>query len=797
MKSDSARAIALGLSTITLASTVTFPVQAEASENSESLVLTPSDNEVSTEQSEEATVVQEAETLSESVNDTVLDTVNDTEVPEAVSAKDNIEEATEAVNNIEKAKEAMDDSVNQQETVSDIADDAAAVAEENAAAASSAADNAKADVVAKDTSKAEAVIIISETEKSVEQAANSFDEARASYDNALNSLEAAKDDYMVAVEAYNSNKNKATSDLAKANDDLAKAEAKMAQMQKELEAARQALVDAGAEALVAADDNKADAASYVETIVKYYYVPKQELSDGQHIADFTVGENNGDYISISYNVVDDAGNILRNVTADYGYTIDKATGEISIFDNKLYYEYTNADGQVVRLTKEEAANLENNRIEIGKYWTATGAYIPRYEEQAVYQGFIPFFNYSDAKAIAQGKEEIESLYATSPWHYNANADFVEGTKTPLLVSYALNIKYNVSYDQVETYYIGANKIDYATLVDQYAKSGRRVISSSYELRQGIVRYIQEYKISDDIAGTEFDSYKEAIAAVVKEAGEQYGASNIDIANSTQLAVKENTKYADVFEKHINEGAALFRSLGKDYTSYITNVRAQLLEYTRLLSEVSAARTGYADAKAKVANLQGSIEKLNNADDVATAVQLAELQAKLDKAKIKLDIAKDNLDSAKESLSEAKLLFNKRFNTAPAVPTTNSVQEEIIEAIPIEETEVEKPEELEELIEENERKPVNRQNNNNNSSTSENSLSDGQSEEGNVPSEDNIENTIITIPEEETPKAITVAGLLARGKWFIGLAGVSTAGIGVAVLEAKHRAAIKLLDKLNQ
>ena len=52
-------------------------------------------------------------------------------------------------------------------------------------------------------------------------------------------------------------------------------------------------------------------------------------------------------------------------------------------------------------------------------------------------------------------------------------------------------------------------------------------------------------------------------------------------------------------------------------------------------------------------------------------------------------------------------------------------------------------------------------------------------------------------EEESSTSITLAGLMEHGKWFVGLAGVSSAGVGVGVLEAKRRAAMKIIDKLNQ
>ncbi len=56
---------------------------------------------------------------------------------------------------------------------------------------------------------------------------------------------------------------------------------------------------------------------------------------------------------------------------------------------------------------------------------------------------------------------------------------------------------------------------------------------------------------------------------------------------------------------------------------------------------------------------------------------------------------------------------------------------------------------------------------------------------------------VTIQDEEAPKGVTLAGIMERGKWFVALGGVSVAGAGVGVLEAKRRAAMKILDKLNQ
>lgn len=792
MKYSSARAIACGLSTISLTGMVAVPVQAEASDESESLFGVSQDTPVEEIiYNDESAAYDEANSLSESIEETLPNNVNNTELPEATEAQEDIKDAAEAVSNIDKSKQAMDEAVGQQEGIISDADEKSETIDNSAKEAYEEANKAAEAVVDKNTSKNEAETLIADAEKTVEQASNDFEDAEASYNKALNDFVAAKEDYQTAVAAYNSNKEKALNDLGEAEASLSEAEAKLQKMQAELEAARQGLVDAGAEALIAAEDNHADVTAYVETVVKYYYIPNKELKDGQQISQFQVLASNDKFVSISYDVVDENGNILRTVTADYGYDVDKATGEISLYDNKLYYEYTDANGQVVRITKDQASELENNRIEIGKYWTATGFYIPRYKQEASYYGTISYINYSDAKAIAQGKAAVAENYVDNPFYYNTDIQYKEGTKTPLLVHYALNLKYNIFYDQVEVYYPVTTKESYQSLVNRLAGSGKRVISTVAEYKMGIVRYVREYALSEDASSKEYSSYADAIAAVTKEAAAKRGATGIDYENSSNLSIKEYSKYAQLFEKHINEGKALFESNEKAYVAHIASVRTQLSDYARLLSEVSKAREDYADAKSRVISLQNSVAALNGADDIATAAKQAALEAKLEKAKLKMDSAKENLIQAKELLNQAKVSYNNRFTAIPIVPTINQPIQEIVNLIPDEVLDEELEEELEK---EDVVNPI--INNNSSADGGFGAGDDAAALEEDAPEIAEELPQVVTIPEEETPTGITVAGLLARGKWFVGLAGVSTAGIGVAVLEAKHRAAIKLLDKLN-
>ncbi len=86
MRRGSAKALAAGLSTITLASSIVFSIQVEASENSEGSVVVPSDTkEQQVVSPEEAAVVSSSEATT-SVGETLASADVSTEVSDAVSA---------------------------------------------------------------------------------------------------------------------------------------------------------------------------------------------------------------------------------------------------------------------------------------------------------------------------------------------------------------------------------------------------------------------------------------------------------------------------------------------------------------------------------------------------------------------------------------------------------------------------------------------------------------------------------------------------------------------------------------
>ena len=295
-----------------------------------------------------------------------------------------------------------------------------------------------------------------------------------------------------------------------------------------------------------------------------------------------------------------------------------------------------------------------------------------------------------------------------------------------------------------------------------------------------------------------------MTAIKKEANKKYGASDIDFANSADLSIAENIKYATLREAHVNADNPLFGNSDEKYSRYMTSIRAKLSNYAKLLSEVNTAKVNFTDAKNQVESLKNQISNLNGADAINTGATLASLEAKLEQAKLNYETAKNNLTTAQVKLESASRAYEARFNTVPTSPSTiiNPVNEikTYIESISQDDVDVFDGKMAAEDEGEIEDDTVITTNNINNSiGGNAGGNGDGANNPGEISDtpEEITEGPVATIPDEETPRAITIAGILARGKWFIGLAGVSTAGIGVAVLEAKHRAAIKLLDKLNQ
>ena len=819
MRKRSARTAALSLSTITLASSLAFPIYAEASEDSESLVSAPeTETVVDTPAKEEAAVdnadefsseesvdsitpaidaAVEADLLDESFLDQSNEIDNDNQ-----QVVESIDSAAESIENIQKSAEAMDEA---EAAAEDIVAEAAQITEDVKNTTEQAVNtvNEAASIVADDTADRQTVDIAVETaQTTVDEAKEQFDSAKASYDEKLAEYEAAKDDYETAAKAYDTNKANATEDLEAAKEALDDAKNRLSELKEQLEAAQQELVNSGASALLAADQNRdEDVVSYVASVIEHYYVPNTQLSEDQQISNFTVTPSDSDFVSISYDLLDADGNFLRNVTADYGYTVDKTTGDIHIYDNNLVYTYTNADGSEVELTKEEASQLKDGQIAIGTYWTATGFYIPRYQDVDVnYKGiYIGVRDYTDAKAIVQGQNGLKNLYdSQKSKYYNSRADFAYGWKTQYPNFVDLNIFYNVSYDKVSVYQAiqvkGATLKTYRDYVSEIETNGGVILSSEEEFISsgGTIRYIQGYKLSDAIQNTHYSSYGKVLEAISTQAAKDQGAYGVDIANSSNLFILQQTEYARLQAVHKNS-IELLSSVDKGYGAYISEVSNKLATYSLLLKEIESAKAEYEQAQNKVIKLQQQIEALDKTNDIDVAERLTRLEIELEKAKSNYDTAKENLEEATNILAEVKELYNNRFSVTASEDTSSDDSQEATVTYPL----IQLPETEELVLEEElaEEEPAVISFGGSGSANAGGEAIEITLPELILPEAPQTEST--TIPDEETPQAITLAGLLQRGKWFVGLAGASTAGVGVAALEAKRRAAIKLIDKLNQ
>lgn len=491
---------------------------------------------------------------------------------------------------------------------------------------------------------------------------------------------------------------------------------------------------------------------------------------------------------------------------------------------ELIYEYTDADGQTVQVSEEEAEAL-NGQVKIADYWTVDGSYVPRYVDYMIYTGTRNTNRYSDKSAQQSGKQYVIDKYEN-------NSDY-----------YKTSIQFNDDWDS-----------------EKDKKSRTYETSGSFTASYNKVSEKDGYAVSDTVKEGHYVSEAAAIGAVINEARNLHGAQTIDEqeSNLSSVNVKE------------------FSQIVKNYV-YLGGDEAA---YKMLLADANQARSQLEAAKEKVKSIQDKLDSLKDDDSVLALVQVTFLEAKLETATSSYNKAKDNLEVANKNLQDVKAIYANKYQQASKEDeaTENTIEEKPSEDIPAEsntseeivpqkapseekilddktaeDTTKTKADELEEKKTELEKTPIeekkastgtsssqssseeapliklpstteikeiidnkeqeltiilpflNHDNNHDNSSHSNSHSGDsGESnsvlpkidsaiDKSSVQSEENI-----TIPDATTPKDVTVSGLIQRKKWFVGLAGVSAVGgIGIGIFEFKRRAIAKILDKLNQ
>ncbi|SDI05512.1 hypothetical protein SAMN05421493_10768 [Pseudobutyrivibrio sp. 49] len=278
---------------------------------------------------------------------------------------------------------------------------------------------------------------------------------------------------------------------------------------------------------------------------------------------------------------------------------------------------------------------------------------------------------------------------------------------------------------------------------------------------------------------------------------------------------------------IKVGSQEWTELVTDYVSYISWVRAKVTAYNNLLTSVETAKTDFKAAQDKVTSIKQQLDELKGATDIGSLAEMAKLEAQLESAQLEYAEAKDNLQSAKDSLLDAKSLFNERFSKIETpVPVQKSASgtennrdnhSSAAESYSTYGGITKKAESLEEKvdkqIEELEALPggenlaevgnkesdiaFSKSTDNGKEESSESAKTNSKSKIFHPKDVPVVPGEIVTIGEEDTPLAITLAGILQHGKWFAGLAIVTLAGAVVSIVEVKRRAAAKIIDKLNQ
>lgn len=410
MKKNSVKAMALGLSAVTLASAMEVPVQAAEFEVGRDPVKIedPAINhvanaetvaeksvEVIEKQVETDNVAEDVDAIEEIANEEAIqgefdttDVVEKAEVAEngieakpetetepAVEAQDSVEKSLEdAENNIsnmkDARKEAKQSEAEMKEAVLPVmkpAVEAVPSIEYADKVSVEAKDEVMAAIEADDKTAAEASL--KKGDEAVQDAQEKYDALKKAFDEAMVDFEKSLKDYETAKEKYDTNKAGAVAELETAEKELAELEAALAELEEEVEAAAKELAATAAGAIISADENRKDNRSwnntdlYFNAIMANYYIPELVLAEGetldgevscQWIKDSKNSEKN--YCLVTYTVVDAEGN-KKTVSEKYNYKIGEknsvSENEIKIFKKTVVYSYVNEQGEKTVVAQED------------------------------------------------------------------------------------------------------------------------------------------------------------------------------------------------------------------------------------------------------------------------------------------------------------------------------------------------------------------------------------------------------------------------------------------------------------
>ncbi len=793
-------------------------------------------SELAMEIMEEAGIIDKAQKIDKLVN----------------QADESLEDAAVNSQKLAKSDKAMDEADGDVDTAlngaAKAADDAKSVTDD----AKTSAEGAIELIASFDTTKDIAEATIAEAEQSVEKAEEAFKDAEENYEKALEDYEQAQADYEIARQAYLLNKEKTASDLKSAKEAFEGALRRLSDLEKRLSDAQDDLIQEGTKAVLAAEASKddSDVVDYVSALIQHYCIPA--VNGGYYeypIQNFTatVQPSTGifpeDCIHVKYDIVEPTG--TRTVEADYGYVINSETGQVQIYRANLFYWYKDAVEQYHFFTPYEAEKYsktkglpdpENQDYTYGKSDTVSQSGTEGQSDTVSQSGtegqsetpsgyntpttiificeikfYTEYGNISSIELVARAKDgKVDfSVNNSHEAGSNVNNSRKAGSNVNNSRKAALdnNDEASVGGDWTNNTKVSNNSWGNNSWSNN--SWGNNTASFSYAGGIQQDKVVESKEESLDISQAESqvtNNSRGEVAGAVRSMETSRSADERRTAPQSYVFEINGNQLSSGFIKY---GGVIVTTGSDIYKNFVNAGSRRLNAYNNLMNKIADARAEYENAAKQLETLQKQIEDLEKANDTQAIVRLAELQDQLDKAKEDFDTAKTNLVDAKEALDIAKTGFEERFkDELPSVPAfeEEKLEEEntdlgVLEEF--EELEEEEDEEVEEEVEELQEEVIagfvpsgGPSRNHNYGQTIPlvqeivSGLEDFVETKPEVQTGDNK-------PKESKKETITKAGMKERLPWFVGLGTVSTAGAGVAAFEAKRRAAMKILDKLNQ
>lgn len=394
MKKNVVKAMSVGLSALTIASTLNMTALAADATATEPVAepteekATPTQEE--TAKAEAEAIVEKVEKASDDFNKPSEDeevkggelaklneaAENELEargidtIKEQFEDNKNLENANKAV---EAADEALEKAADEDTTVAlvDAAANAGEAADEvdtlvNTADTSAQAASDAADVAV--TKTEEAITAVAEKSKDeantiIAEAAQSVSEAQEKYNSAAKTLKDVEGKYADALITYNSaveylnqlceDENANLDEAIQQFDAAVKA---LEALKKDVEKARYEYATASAGAIIYATDYE----EYVKSIMKYYYLP-EDASKIKVRWDYFNGTRDDSNFNVTYTVDG------KEVTEKYAYAVNPYTLQVSITKCELRYEYTDKDGKPQSVTESTLNTMIESGDAVARY----------------------------------------------------------------------------------------------------------------------------------------------------------------------------------------------------------------------------------------------------------------------------------------------------------------------------------------------------------------------------------------------------------------------------------------------